>query len=31
MKNEPKAPARFRVEEDALGNVDVPVEHLWGA
>src|SRR5580658_2260319 len=21
----------FRVEEDALGNVEVPVEHLWGA
>jgi fumarate hydratase, class II len=31
MKNEPKAQARFRVEEDALGNVEVPVEHLWGA
>src|SRR5271154_4335841 len=22
---------KFRVEEDALGNVEVPVEHLWGA
>ena len=21
----------FRVEEDALGNVEVPVNHLWGA
>src|SRR5580693_2514268 len=21
----------FRVEEDALGNVEVPIEHLWGA
>src|SRR6202522_3437215 len=21
----------FRVDEDALGNVEVPVEHLWGA
>ncbi len=23
--------SKFRVEEDALGDVDVPVEHLWGA
>src|SRR5271167_3185518 len=22
---------RFRVEEDALGNVEVPLDHLWGA
>ena len=22
---------KFRVEEDALGDVEVPVEHLWGA
>jgi fumarate hydratase class II len=22
---------RFRIEEDALGNVEVPVDHLWGA
>jgi fumarate hydratase class II len=22
---------KFRVEEDALGNVEVPVDHLWGA
>jgi fumarate hydratase class II len=22
---------KFRVEEDALGNVEVPAEHLWGA
>lgn len=21
---------KFRVEEDALGNVEVPVDHLWG-
>jgi fumarate hydratase class II len=21
----------YRVEEDALGDVQVPVEHLWGA
>src|SRR5712692_615318 len=24
-------PPKFRVEEDALGNVEVPVDHLWGA
>ena len=22
---------RFRVEEDALGTVNVPADHLWGA
>src|ERR1700721_1494828 len=22
---------KFRVEEDALGNVEVPMDHLWGA
>src|SRR5580704_6708506 len=22
---------KFRVEEDALGNVEVPANHLWGA
>src|SRR4051794_3124043 len=22
---------KFRVEEDALGNVEVPADHLWGA
>jgi fumarate hydratase, class II len=22
---------RFRIEEDALGNIEVPAEHLWGA
>ena len=22
---------QFRIEEDALGNVEVPAEHLWGA
>jgi fumarate hydratase, class II len=21
----------FRTEEDALGDIEVPVEHLWGA
>ncbi len=31
MKNEPKAHASMRIEEDALGNVEVPAEHLWGA
>ncbi len=25
------SPGRFRVEEDALGNVEVPADHLWGA
>src|ERR1700675_5197481 len=23
--------SQFRVEEDALGNVEVPADHLWGA
>src|SRR5215467_11578318 len=23
--------AKFRVEEDALGDVEVPTDHLWGA
>src|SRR3984885_15390659 len=23
--------SKFRVEEDALGNVEVPTDHLWGA
>jgi len=31
MLNEPKARPGFRIEEDALGNVEVPAEHLWGA
>jgi fumarate hydratase class II len=31
MTNEAKAPARVRTEEDALGNVEVPADHLWGA
>ena len=22
---------KFRIEEDALGNVEVPADHLWGA
>lgn len=25
------ADSSFRVEEDALGNVEVPADHLWGA
>jgi fumarate hydratase class II len=31
MTNEAKAPARVRTEEDALGNVEVSADHLWGA
>src|SRR5690349_6928527 len=31
MSNEPKARPGFRIEEDALGNVEVPADHLWGA
>src|SRR6266508_2615607 len=31
MKNEPKACPHWRIEEDALGNVEVPAERLWGA
>ena len=31
MKNEPKPRADTRIEEDALGNVEVPTEHMWGA
>ncbi len=31
MKNEANARARFRIEEDALGNVEVPAARLWGA
>ncbi len=23
--------SKFRIEEDALGNVEVPADHLWGA
>src|ERR1700729_3732197 len=29
--NETHDTSKFRVEEDALGNVEVPVNHLWGA
>ena len=29
--NNSNDPRKFRVEEDALGNVEVPVDHLWGA
>jgi fumarate hydratase, class II len=31
MKNEPKARPHARIEEDALGDVEVPAERLWGA
>jgi fumarate hydratase class II len=31
LKNEPKAHPHMRIEEDALGNVEVPAERLWGA
>src|SRR5258708_2135541 len=31
MKNEPKPRPQMRIEEDALGNVQVPAEQLWGA
>ena len=26
-----RATGKFRIEEDALGNVEVPADHLWGA
>jgi fumarate hydratase class II len=31
MTKEPKAHPGMRIEEDALGNVEVPAGHLWGA
>jgi fumarate hydratase class II len=31
MTKEPKAHPGMRIEEDALGNVEVPTGHLWGA
>ncbi len=31
MKNEHRVNGGVRVEEDALGNVEVPADHLWGA
>src|SRR5262245_27618401 len=31
MMEEPKSRPGMRVEEDALGNVEVPADHLWGA
>ena len=31
MKGVSTKSKKFRVEEDALGNVQVPAEHLWGA
>jgi fumarate hydratase class II len=26
-----RANVGFRIEEDALGDVEVPADHLWGA
>ncbi len=31
MKNEPAAHPHTRIEEDALGHVEVPAENMWGA
>src|SRR5262249_37871213 len=31
MTAEYRTDSKFRVEEDALGNVEVPADHLWGA
>ena len=31
MTNNNQTKGNFRVEEDALGNVEVPTDHLWGA
>jgi fumarate hydratase class II len=31
MQSTAKPSSQFRIEEDALGNVQVPSEHLWGA
>jgi hypothetical protein len=31
MTADNRTEAKFRVEEDALGNVEVPADHLWGA
>ena len=31
MTNEPAPRPHIRIEEDALGHVEVPAEHLWGA
>ena len=31
MTTNNRADGKFRVEEDALGNVQVPADHLWGA
>jgi fumarate hydratase class II len=31
MTTSQRANTSFRVEEDALGNVEVPADHLWGA
>lgn len=29
--NDSSDPRTFRVEEDALGNIEIPADHLWGA
>ncbi len=31
MTTDVRTHSKFRVEEDALGNVEVPADHLWGA
>jgi fumarate hydratase class II len=31
MKANNRTEGKFRVEEDALGKVEVPADHLWGA
>jgi fumarate hydratase class II len=31
MSTSDRNQCRFRIEEDALGNVEVPADHLWGA
>ena len=31
MTTNNRTEGKFRVEEDALGNVEVPADHLWGA
>ena len=29
--SEQQSPAAFRIEQDSLGDVQVPADHLWGA
>ena len=31
MTDKHRTEGKFRVEEDALGNIEVPADHLWGA